>query len=117
MTRPLGIAVVGCGYWGPNYARIFNELPNCRLTWLCDLKEERLTKLRHLYPNAELTGSYRKILSDSETDAIVVSSPASSHYKIVSDAMKAGRHVLVEKPTSTSLKAALAMRELAKRNR
>jgi predicted dehydrogenase len=117
MTRPIGVAVIGCGYWGPNYARIFNELPDCRLTWLCDVREERLTKLAQIYPNTSLTMSHKDILRDPETNAIVVSSPASSHYKIVSDALKAGYHVLVEKPTSTSLKAALRMRELATRNR
>ena len=117
MTKTIGVAVIGCGYWGPNYARIFNELPNCRLTWLCDVKEERLTNLRQIYPNTKLTRSHRNILQDSETNAIIVSSPASSHYKIVSDALKAGYHVLVEKPTSTSLKTALGMRELAKHNR
>jgi predicted dehydrogenase len=114
MTRQTGVAIIGCGYWGPNYARIFNELPNCRLTWLCDVAEERLTKLRHVYPNAKLTRSHKDILHDSETEVVVVSSPASSHYKIVADALRAGYHVLVEKPTSTSFKSALSMRALAR---
>jgi len=47
--RPLHVAVIGCGYWGRNYVRVFNALPGCRLTVVCDESLDRLQAIANFY--------------------------------------------------------------------
>jgi predicted dehydrogenase len=95
------VGVIGCGYWGPKLARNFHELPEAELTWVCDLRQERLDHLKELYPQVRTTYDYRDLLA-SDVDAVVIATPVSKHHRLALEALRAGKHVLVEKPLSAS---------------
>lgn len=97
-----GVGVVGYGYWGPNLARNFAELPGARLVAVSDARAERLAQARQRYPGLETTSDYRELLSNSSVDAIVIATPVASHFDLAWQALRAGKHVLVEKPMTTS---------------
>jgi predicted dehydrogenase len=90
------IGLVGLGYWGPNLARNFGELADLR--WLCDLDPELRERFAERYPNARVTGDFDELLGDPELEAVVIATPAPTHYELAKRALEAGKHVLVEKP-------------------
>ena len=92
------IAVVGLGYWGPNLARNVASLPEGRLHTLCDLQEDRLGRMAAQYPEARTRSDFASVLADEEVDAVIVASPANTHFDLASRALQAGKHVMVEKP-------------------
>ena len=100
---PTTIGVIGCGYWGPNLLRNFSEQEEARLRWMCDLDTRRLETLARRYPSAQTTTDYRQLLADSKLDAVVISTPVSTHYNFAREALEAGKHVLVEKPFTASV--------------
>ncbi|MBD9374393.1 Gfo/Idh/MocA family oxidoreductase [Rhizobium sp. ARZ01] len=113
----IGFAVVGYGYWGPNLARNIAEIPDARLTHVCDLNKERLAKVKARYPTVVITDSLEDVLRDPHVDAIAIATPVSTHFRIAMQALMAGKHVLVEKPmTSTSEEAKRLIEEAARRN-
>jgi predicted dehydrogenase len=103
MDRKIAVAVVGCGYWGPNLIRNFNALPECKVRYVCDKDEKRLAHMKQLYPSVEPTKDFGKIVGDKEVDAVVVATPVHLHYELAKKALQAGKHTFVEKPmTQTS---------------
>ena len=103
MNKPVNVAVVGCGYWGPNLIRNFTALPECKVRYVCDKDEKRLAHMKQLYPSVEPTKDYEKIVGDKEVDAVVVATPVHLHYELAKKALQAGKHAFVEKPmTQTS---------------
>ena len=94
----LKVGVIGYGYWGPNLVRNFMSAPGSSVVAVCDLKENRLLPLRKLYPAINATTDPQELISDKNIDAIVISTPVSSHFELAMGALKAGKHVLVEKP-------------------
>ncbi len=97
-ARLVRVAVVGAGYWGPNLIRNFYENDNVELVAVCDLDANRLAKIGKRYPNVRLTTDYSDLLLDSALDAIVIATPVHTHYLLAKQALRAGKHVLVEKP-------------------
>ena len=91
------VGVIGLGYWGPKLARNFHELPDAELAWVCDLCADRLAHVVSLYPGVRATGDYREMLA-SDVDAVVIATPVSTHHALAMEALRAGKHVLVEKP-------------------
>ena len=103
MSKPINVAVVGCGYWGPNLIRNFSALPECKVRYVCDKDEKRLAHMKQLYPSVETTKDFEKIVGDKEVDAVVVATPVHLHYELAKKALQAGKHTFVEKPmTQTS---------------
>jgi predicted dehydrogenase len=103
MSKPINVAVVGCGYWGPNLIRNFSALPECKVRYVCDKDEKRLAHMKQLYPSVEPTKDFEKIVGDKEVDAVVVATPVHLHYELAKKALQAGMHTFVEKPmTQTS---------------
>jgi len=98
------IAVIGCGYWGPNYVRTFNELPSSNVCSCCDLDVTRLNYVKGIYPFIKTTTNHLRILDNPRIDAVCVSTPASTHYGIVKESLLHGKHVLVEKPLTLNVK-------------
>lgn len=98
------VGVVGYGYWGPNLVRNLMELPDCRVTAICDRREDRLALAARRCPTARTTSDLESVIRSVEVDVIVVATPVSSHYEIARAALRAGKHVLVEKPLATSSK-------------
>lgn len=102
MVEPLGVAVVGCGYWGINYVRVFNELPEARLAAVCDQRPDRLHEVERRFPGTRVTTDIADMLDRGDVDAVVVCTEARTHHEIAGRCLQAGRHVLVEKPLTTT---------------
>jgi predicted dehydrogenase len=98
MDRPLRVGVVGTGYWGANLLRTFDALPEARLTALCDLDAKRLDELGRQHPGARLVPDLSHLLSLADVDAVLIATPPSLHHRMALDALRAGKHVWVEKP-------------------
>lgn len=112
------VGIVGCGYWGPNLVRNFHELPGCQVLSVCDVRSDRLTALKRRFPAIEVTSAYEHLVDDSRIDAIAIATPVSSHFDLAMQALKAGKHVLVEKPmTADSNQAAQLVDEADRRGR
>lgn len=104
MTTPLRVAVVGCGYWGPNLVRNFKSLPDCQLTDLCDVNTKRLHHLKSLYPDLATYTSFDDMLNVPGIDAIVVATPVHLHHKLARQSLLAGKHTMIEKPMASTSK-------------
>jgi len=110
------IGVIGYGYWGPNLVRNFMLAPGSAVTRVCDLREERLTPLHKVYPGVKTCNRSEDLINDPAIDAVVIATPVSSHFELALAALKAGKHVLVEKPlASTSDQARRLIDEAAAR--
>ncbi|MEX0815882.1 MAG: Gfo/Idh/MocA family oxidoreductase [Gaiellales bacterium] len=107
------VAVVGLGYWGPNLVRNLHEVPDAEVSWACDLRPETLAAVSRRYPAIATTTSFDDVLADPRTDAVAIATPVSSHYELAAAALRAGKHVFVEKPLAASAEEALRLIELA----
>ncbi|MCW3489272.1 Gfo/Idh/MocA family protein [Dethiobacter alkaliphilus] len=99
----VNIALIGAGYWGQNYLRVFNQLPGARLKWCCDTNQRRLAELAAAYPTVRFCTEVQKVLQDPDVDAVVIASPPTSHYCLGREALAAGKHLLLEKPFAFSV--------------
>jgi predicted dehydrogenase len=107
------LALVGFGYWGPNYARVLNDLPDADLTLVCDRSADRLDLVRQRYRSVGTCASVDELLARDDVDAVVIATPASTHASIVRAALERGRHVLVEKPMALDVDGCAALSRLA----
>ena len=96
----INVAVAGLGYWGPNLARNIAALPDAHLHSLCDVRPERLEYVGEQYPKAKRQSDFGALLGDPDVDAVIVATPARTHFELASAVLQAGKHVLVEKPLS-----------------
>ena len=92
------LALVGFGYWGPNYARVLSDLAGAELTAICDQRPDRLAVVRQRYRAVAACASLDELFARDDVDAVVIATPASTHEALVRAALTSGRHVLVEKP-------------------
>jgi len=114
----IGVGVIGYGYWGPNLVRTFSKAQGSVVRHICDLSSERLERAKRRYPTAETTIDYREVLRNPSVDAVAVATLLSSHYSIALEALKAGKHVWLEKPlAATSDQACRLIEEANRRNR
>jgi predicted dehydrogenase len=100
--EPIGLAVIGAGYWGPNLVRNFQGSPSFRLHWLCDLDVERARSVLGQYSTIGATDDYAAVLADERVQAVAVATPAGTHLDVAMAALRAGKHVLVEKPLAST---------------
>lgn len=105
------IAVIGCGYWGKNLVRSFDELG--ALHTICDSNREVIDRLETLYPNINLEESLESVLANQEINGVVISSPAALHYSMAKQALLAGKDVFVEKPLSLTVEEGEELVKLA----
>lgn len=108
------IGVIGCGYWGPNLVRNFDGLPDARVKTVSDLRPGRIEFVQKNYPSIATTFDYQEVLDDPEIEAVVIVTPAETHYAIASQALAAGKHVMVEKPMARTSDEAWSLVEQAK---
>jgi predicted dehydrogenase len=111
---PIGAALVGCGYWGPNLARNLSEVPEFRLHAVCDRDPAALRALGRRHLHTHTVADFDEILADPAVEAVVIATPPTTHASLAKRALLAGKHVLVEKPLATSLSDGLELAELAK---
>jgi predicted dehydrogenase len=113
--RPgIGIGLVGCGHWGPNYLRAFSELGGCRLVAACDLNPDRVAHASRRYPGVRAVDSLEALLADKAITAVVVATQASLHFSVVRSVIESGRDCLVEKPMTLDVDEARHLRDLAR---
>ncbi|HEX2046010.1 MAG TPA: Gfo/Idh/MocA family oxidoreductase [Gaiellaceae bacterium] len=110
---PLTVGLVGLGYWGPNLARNFRDLPESRLAWIADRDETRLERYRIRHPEARATTRFEDLLEDASLEAVVVATPVVTHHELARRALLAGKHVFVEKPLALSAEAAAELVSVA----
>ncbi|NJK78490.1 MAG: Gfo/Idh/MocA family oxidoreductase [Chloroflexaceae bacterium] len=114
-ANPIGIGICGCGYWGMNYVRVFSELPESAMVAVCDQNPERLNVVAQRFPAVARYTDIDEMLQRDDIAAVVVATEAGSHFKIASRALAAGRHVLSEKPLTTTVSDGQALIQLAER--
>ena len=107
-----GIAVVGCGYWGNNLIRNFNDLGH--LKCVCDTNKNNLDKILEKF-NTEIR-TFNEILDSDDISGIVISTPAETHYKLAYEALGHNKHVFVEKPLALHYEEANKLVDLAQSN-
>lgn len=116
MAKPLGVGVVGCGYWGPNLIRNFRSLNDCSVKLMCDLSAQRLSHMKSLYPEIEGTRDFDHMLNGAELDAVVVATSVRHHFPMAKAALMAGKHTMVEKPLAASSEQCEELIDIAKKN-
>ncbi len=107
------IGVVGLGYWGPNLVRNFLGTPGVDGVVCCDMLARRLENIKRLFPSVEVTSSYDDMLQRQDVAAVAIVTPVSTHYPLGLKALKAGKHVLVEKPMTARAAEAQELIQLA----
>jgi predicted dehydrogenase len=112
--KPVRVAVVGLGYWGPNLVRNLHELRDAEVVAVCDARPEALTKVRRRYPAISRRRKVDSILADKSIDAVVIATPVATHAALASAALEAGKHVFVEKPLAASWQEAAELVDLAR---
>ena len=90
--------IIGYGYWGPNLARCFSETDGTRVAAICDQDPAAQKRAAQRHPGTAILSDYRDMLEDSRIDAIVIATPVRSHYDLALAALRAGKHVMIEKP-------------------
>jgi len=112
------IGVVGFGYWGPNLARAVAETDAARLEMIADFSPSARERASRRHPSARLVPDWRDLVADPAVDAVMVATPVESHFDIALAALRAGKHVLVEKPmTNLVAHAERLVEEAARRSR
>src|ERR1041385_4511012 len=105
------LAVFGCGYWGQNLVRNFQQLG--ALAMVCDLAEAGRARARELSPTAEVVDNFEAVLGCGDIDAVVLATPAETHRALAIRAMESGKDVFVEKPMALDAKQGLEMQRVA----
>ena len=115
MSKRVNIAVVGCGYWGPNLIRNFRSLPDCQLKVMCDLSQQRLQHMAQVYPEVEASTSFEGVLKDPEVDGVAIATAVRFHFPMAKASLLAGKHTFIEKPMASSAAECEELIEIAAR--
>jgi predicted dehydrogenase len=114
----INIGVLGYGYWGPNIVRNLAEVADANLVKVADFKQERLDLARRRFPNIQTTTSAMEVIEDPSIDGVVIATPLATHFDLALAALRANKHVLVEKPMcGSSQEAEILIETAAARNR
>lgn len=97
-TRKIGVGVIGCGYWGPNLLRNFHSNRDCLLVAVADLNPERLAWAQSLYPHIKTSTRVDDLIEDPTIEAVAIATPVATHFDLAMRCLRAGKHILVEKP-------------------
>jgi len=107
------IAVIGCGYWGPNLVRNLVQSNRVRELICCDVNQKRLEHMRNLYPSIKVLSDYKELLQAPDLDGVVIATPIKTHHPIAKEFLEQGKHVFIEKPLTHSYDTALELVKLA----
>ena len=109
MSNETGVAVIGAGYWGRNYVRNFDQMPQTRLLWVCDPEPSARSRAERIAPGVRLAATAEPALLDPAVQAVAIATNLPSHHALALAALRAGKHVLVEKPLAASVEEAEEM--------
>lgn len=116
----INIGIIGVGRWGINYFRTLNELGKAKIKWICTTKKASIVRALDIAKpknHPQLTTNYRNIFRDKDVDAVIIATPGITHYNLTKDALKSGKHVLVEKPIAFSSKDAKDLIRISEKGR
>jgi predicted dehydrogenase len=114
VVRPLGIGMIGLGYWGPNLLRVLADDPDVVVKWICDRDAERLARLHRRYPATRPTSRHEVVLEDPTVDAVIIATPVCTHFELAAASLAAGKHTFIEKPLAASSELADRLIALAR---
>ncbi|MEM2117456.1 MAG: Gfo/Idh/MocA family oxidoreductase [Candidatus Bathyarchaeia archaeon] len=114
--KKLGVAVIGTGFWGRNHARVFKELEETELLAVCDIDAEKAKSVAKQFGVKPYTNT-EKLLKREDIEAVSVCTWSTSLAKEALKALKAEKHVLVEKPMAANAKQAEKLLETAKKEK
>jgi len=112
----INVAVAGIGVWGKNVVKNFYEVEEANLTFCYDSDPVPLRWVEENYPEVNVTDDYNNVLTNKSVGAVVIATPAHTHFELARQALCAGKHVLVEKPLTLSSSDAARLVDLSKRN-
>ena len=110
----MNIGIIGYGYWGPNLVRNFSLVNNCKVKMVSDFRQDRLVIVSKTYPGIKVSTDPDDILLSKEIDAVVIATPVFTHFSLAKKALENGKHVLLEKPMTSTIKEAEELMNLAK---
>ena len=113
----VGIGVVGYGYWGPNLVRNFSSIEGAQVIAICDMDAAKLALGQRRHPNVLITNEFQDLLKDKRIDAIAIATPVHSHFELALAALKAGKHIFVEKPLAQTSEQVRRLIEEAERRK
>lgn len=113
----MDIALMGIGYWGPNLLRVFSSMRGVRVKYVCDHDKKRISSFRNKYPDTIFTKDINEVLKDKAVKAVVISTPASTHFKLSKSALEKGKDVYVEKPIALKIKDAEELARISKKRK
>jgi len=111
----MNIAIIGFGYWGPNLVRNFNSVGDCEVKYVCDFRNERLTLVNKQYQNIITTNDFDSVLNDNTVNAVIIATPVFTHFALAKKALSKGKHVLIEKPMTSTSAEAIELYELSQK--
>ncbi|MEM3615372.1 MAG: Gfo/Idh/MocA family oxidoreductase [Candidatus Methanomethylicia archaeon] len=109
----VGVAVIGCGFWGRNHLRVLSENSRAELIAAVDVNQDVLEKVKMKY-DVEVYRDYHEILGDKRIEAITICTPSTTHAKIALEVIESGKNVLVEKPMTITVDEAMKILNKAK---
>ena len=113
----INVAVIGAGAWGKNHIRVFSELPNARLKYICDTDPSKLASVRKAYPQSSTIETLQPLLQDPGVKGVVIASSAVSHYSLARELLMADKDILVEKPMALNSEDAAELLEIAEKRK
>lgn len=111
----INVAQIGVGYWGPNLLRNLVTNNDCKIKLVVDISNARRDYVKSLYPNITVSENVQDIVDDSSINAVVIATPFKTHYDLAIRMLKAGKHVLVEKPMASNLSEIEEIRALTQK--
>ena len=116
MNSKLGVGIIGCGAWGKQHARVYNELENARLIGVYDINPVQTVDLSNRYNFCKVYPTLDEILNDSDIQALSICVPAKEHYSVSKRVIQASKDCLIEKPITLELEHAEELYDLSIEN-
>jgi predicted dehydrogenase len=107
------LGFIGAGNWGTNLIRNFYKIITVKNVIVCDIDRKKISKIEYEYPGIKVTENINSILKNKNISAVVIASPAETHYKIAKKSLLSGKHVFVEKPITLTVKEAEELIKIA----
>src|SRR5687768_13126025 len=102
----INVGIIGYGYWGPNLVRNFYAAKDCCVISVAETRKEKLLHLTRTFPSIKCLSDENGILDDPAIDAVIIATPVFTHFDLARKALYNGKHVLIEKPMTATVKEA-----------
>jgi predicted dehydrogenase len=99
----INVGIIGYGYWGPNLVRNFSLTSDCRVVAIADSRPERLIAAAKLAPGIVVYKNADDIINHPNIDAVIIATPVFTHFELAKKVLSKGKHVLIEKPMTSSV--------------